>query len=50
MIGTILTLAAAAFVTMFVLSLCRIAWRADGAQEKNRRDYAAGKKRTDEAK
>lgn len=48
--GTILTVAAAGFVTLVMLSLCRIAAQADRDMEKDWRDYAARKKRSDEAK
>lgn len=48
MMGTILTLAAAAFVTMFTLSLCRITGHADCEQERNWREYEAKQKNRNE--
>lgn len=50
MIGTILTLAAAGFVALVMLSLCRIAAQADRNMERNMRDYEARKKRADGVK
>lgn len=49
MIGTILIVAASVFVALVMLSLCRIAAQADRDMERNQRDYAARKKRADEA-
>ena len=47
---TILTLAAAGFVVLVTLSLCRIAAQADRNRERNMRDYEARKKRADGVK